>query len=527
MPAAGHREKWTTRWSGDHARYAVFAASVLLFLGVSILANQALRALIETDVVLDHTQSMVVVADRLTLDLYRSELAARDYQRRGEPRDLELYQAASTAIPQNLEQLRRLTSDYPQQQHLDGVRPLIDETMAIIAALTRSFAPEAFSSPLFNAQIERIAVLSRQIVSELDELIDQEGQLYRGRRKAAIDNGRLTQLAIIATTGVSGLALCAVLYFMTAEIRRRRAPEADLAHLNRRLEDRVQAQTADLTQALETLRRETDTRQGAEIRLRELQRDLVRASRLTAMGQIGAMLAHEINQPLTAVLNYLHIVRTLLTAESLDGAARISEILEKAGQQTVRAGAVVQRLRDYIGKRETQQAPESLPAMIDDARTLAMTGAKPGEVSLRINLDPAARMVAVDRAQIQQVLVHLMRNAIEAMADSRRRELLVSTALRGEGMVEIAVADSGEGLSEEVRRHLFAPFVSTKPNGLGLGLSTCQSIVEAHGGKINAETRPGGGTVFRFTLHAETSRTPLSAPETGQEPKTGTGMTSW
>ncbi len=527
MPPAGQPEKWTTKWSGDRARYVLFAAAVLLFLGASVLANQALRALIDSDDALDHTQSIDIVADRLALELYRSELTARDYQRRGEPRDLELYQATSAATLEDLEQLHRLTSGYPEpRQRLDDIRPRIAETMAIIAAVTRPSAPGVFSSPLFNAQIERMAVLTGQIIGELDAINDQERQLYRGRREAAIGNGRLAQFAIVATTGVSGLSLCIVLYFMSVEIRRRRAAEADLAGLNQRLEDRVQAQTADLSLAFETLRRETSTRHAAEIRLRELQRDLVRASRLTAMGQLGAMLAHEINQPLTATMNYLHIARTMLEADSPGGAARVPEMLEKAGQQTIRAGEVVQRLRDYIGKRETQQTPVSLPAMIDDARTLAMTGAKPGDVSLRINLDPAARMVAVDRAQIQQVLVHLMRNAIEAMADSERRELLVSTALRGAGIVEIAIADSGEGLHEEVRRHLFAPFVSTKANGLGLGLSTCQSIVEAHGGTINAEARPGGGTVFRFTLQGETSRTPLSAPESAPELKVRNGTAS-
>ena len=152
-----------------------------------------------------------------------------------------------------------------------------------------------------------------------------------------------------------------------------------------------------------------------------------------------------------------------------------------------------------------------------DARTLVMAATLPDKVSVRINLDPAARTVVVDRAQIMQVLVNLMRNSIEAMAASDRRELIVSTALRAAGVVEIAVADSGPGLSEEIRRQLFTPFVTTKPDGLGIGLSVCQSIVEAHGGKINAETRPEGGTIFHFTLQGDSPRTPLSAPQDEEE----------
>lgn len=518
MPVAGPRTSWIMRSAGDRARYAVFAIAVFLIIGASLLANQALRALIEAGDALDRAQSIMILADHLPLDLRRCELAARNYARDGEARNLDLYRATSAAIPAELAQLRLLTADHPEQQRrIEEIEPLVRESLALIAAFSEASTPEFFSTPLFSAQIRRREALADAIGNTIGELIDEESNLYRGRRATATDNARSTQFAVTGGIGISALALCAVLYFMTVEIRRRRVAEGDLAGVNLRLEDRVRAQTADLTGAIETLRRETEVRRSAEQRLRELRRELVRASRLTAMGQIGAMLAHEINQPLTAIMNYLHGARGMLAPERADAAARVPEMLQKAEQQAIRAAQVVQRLRDYIGSRKTHQAPESLPEMIEDARTLVMAATLPDKVSVRINLDPAARTVVVDRAQIMQVLVNLMRNSIEAMAASDRRELIVSTALRAAGVVEIAVADSGPGLSEEIRRQLFTPFVTTKPDGLGIGLSVCQSIVEAHGGKINAETRPEGGTIFHFTLQGDSPRTPLSAPQDEEE----------
>ena len=518
MPPSEQRKSWDVRSPGDRLRYAAFFLAVLLILGGASFADQALRALIETGDLRDRAQATMSVADRLMLGLRRSELAARNYARTGEAAHLESYRAASRSVPQDLEELRRLVADDPEQRRrVDELEPLVTESLAIIAALARTPSTEAANAGAFNAQLRRRAALAEQISDGVARFNGAENRLYLERRAAAYGNARLAQIAVIGTTGASALALCGVLYLMTVEIRRRRTAEAELADLNRHLEERVRAQTADLSETLQTLRRETGVRHEAELRLRALQRELVRASRLTAIGQIGAMLAHEINQPLTAIINYVHGARNLLAATRPEVALRLPEALEKAEQQAVRAAQVVQRLRDYIGRRETHQAPESLPEMIEDARVLALAGAGSNEVSVRINLDPAARMVVVDRAQIMQVLVNLLRNALDAMAGSEQRELFISTALCAEGMVEIAVADSGAGLPDEVRQKLFTPFVTTKEDGLGIGLSTCQAIVEAHGGRIDAQSRPGGGTVFRFTLHSESPRTPLSTPEEPEE----------
>ncbi len=250
--------------------------------------------------------------------------------------------------------------------------------------------------------------------------------------------------------------------------------------------------------------RDLSERQVAEARLQELQSELVHISRLTAMGEMASTLAHEINQPLSAIANYLKGSRRLL--EGNDAVAPVREAMDKATEQALRAGEIIRRLRDFVSRGETERRVESLPKLIEEASALALVGAKEHDVRVRFLFDPAADLVMADRVQIQQVLLNLMRNAIEAMSESPRRELTVQTSMRDDAMVEVAVADTGPGLAEEVTRQLFQPFVTTKRQGMGVGLSISRTIVDAHGGRIWAEKNTGGGTVFRFTLRAVTKQ---------------------
>jgi two-component system sensor kinase FixL len=246
--------------------------------------------------------------------------------------------------------------------------------------------------------------------------------------------------------------------------------------------------------------RDLSERQVAEARLQELQSELVHISRLTAMGEMASTLAHELNQPLSAIANYMKGSRRLL--EGNDEAAPVREAIDKAADQALRAGDIIRRLRDFVARGETERRVESLPKVIEEASALALVGSKEHDVRVRFLFDPAADLVLADRVQIQQVLLNLMRNALEAMAESPRRELTLSTAPRDDGMIELAVADTGPGLAEEVAEQLFQPFVTTKRHGMGVGLSISRTIVDAHGGRIWAERNVGGGTVFRFTLRA-------------------------
>jgi two-component system sensor kinase FixL len=245
--------------------------------------------------------------------------------------------------------------------------------------------------------------------------------------------------------------------------------------------------------------RDVTERQEAEARLQELQSELVHVARLSEMGQMSSALAHELNQPLSAASTYLQAGLRLM--QTKPGAAPL-DALRKAGEQVQRATDILRHLRRFAKKGEVSRRVEDLAQVIEEANALAMVGTRSTGVTLRLNLDPRARSSVIDRVQIQQVVVNLMRNAIEAMAQSDRRELAVSTAPRDGDFHEVTVADTGPGLPAEVAAQLFKPFVTTKESGMGVGLSICRSIVESHGGKIWAEDNPGGGTRFRFTLPA-------------------------
>ena len=226
-------------------------------------------------------------------------------------------------------------------------------------------------------------------------------------------------------------------------------------------------------------------------------------SRYTALGEMASTLAHEINQPLTAISNYLRGSQRLLDRIDGEQTPLLRDALGKAADQALRAGHIIRRLREFVSRGESERRIENLAKLIEDASTLALVGAREAGITASFRLDPKADLVLADRIQIQQVLVNLIRNAMESMIETatERRLEIASAACAGD-VVEVSVADTGPGLAPEVASHLFQPFVTTKRKGMGLGLSICRTIVEAHGGKIWVDDRPGGGTVFRFTLRA-------------------------
>jgi two-component system sensor kinase FixL len=238
------------------------------------------------------------------------------------------------------------------------------------------------------------------------------------------------------------------------------------------------------------------------MRLQELQSELVHMSRLTAMGEMASALAHELNQPLAAISNYMKGSRKLLAGSSDPNAAKIENAMERAADQALRAGQIIRRLRDFVSRGESEKRVESLSRMIEEAGALGLAGAREQDVRLRFNLDPAVDLVLADRVQIQQVLVNLFRNALEAMAQSARRELLVTNSKAANDMIEIEVSDTGSGFQDGVLPNLFQSFFTTKTTGMGVGLSISRSIIEAHGGRMWAENNAAGGATFRFTLPA-------------------------
>jgi len=246
--------------------------------------------------------------------------------------------------------------------------------------------------------------------------------------------------------------------------------------------------------------RDLTERHRVEARIQEQQQELLHMARFTALGEMASTLAHEINQPLTAITNYLKGSRRLLEKSTEVNAPMLRDAAEKAAEQALRAGDVIRHLRDFVARGESERQVERLPALIEEASSLALVGAREINVLVSYKLDPAAELVLTDRIQIQQVLLNLMRNAVEAMQDAPRRELKVTTVARDDGMAEVSVIDTGPGLAPEVSAQLFQPFVTTKKQGMGVGLSICRTIVESHGGHIWAEAVPAGGTAFRFTL---------------------------
>jgi C4-dicarboxylate-specific signal transduction histidine kinase len=215
---------------------------------------------------------------------------------------------------------------------------------------------------------------------------------------------------------------------------------------------------------------------------------------------MAAALAHELNEPLTAVVNSVNTVKRLLAREDRANLLIAQEVTGEAADQALRASAIIHGLRQLVDRSKTKRTMEVLATIIEEAGALGLSSVAPEAVRLRFEFDDKAPRASVNRVQIQQVIVNLIRNAVDAMADQERREITVTTSVLDDETIEIAVADIGPGIPDEVVGRLFKPFVSSKHDGMGLGLSICRSIIEAHDGQLIVAPNPGGGTIFRFTL---------------------------
>lgn len=237
----------------------------------------------------------------------------------------------------------------------------------------------------------------------------------------------------------------------------------------------------------------------SERKLAEAQAQRLHTDRMNVMESMAAGLAHEINQPLTAAVAYLQTARRLLAIEPERRPASVPETLDKAAGQVTRAGQIVIRLREFIAHGEPDKTPVKLHELILDAFDAARVGVESGRIQATLRLEAEKDAVLVDRVQTEQVLVNLLRNAEEAMNVSDRRELIIATT-SDDAEVTVEISDTGVGLTEKVKAKLFEPFATTKPNGMGVGLSISRAIIEAHHGKIWAEPKRDGGAIFKFTL---------------------------
>ena len=248
--------------------------------------------------------------------------------------------------------------------------------------------------------------------------------------------------------------------------------------------------------------RDLTERQETQRRLQDLQSELIHMSRFTAMGEMASTLAHELNQPLTAVASYLNGCRRLLDGTETVHNLMLRDAIDRAADQALRAGQIIRRMRQFVARGESERQVENLAKLIEEASALALVGVKEAGVKVAFAFDPRINFVLADKIQVQQVILNLVRNAIEAMQETTRRELTISTAEQPDGMVEICIIDTGPGIAPEIAAQLFQPFVTTKAHGMGVGLSISRTIIEAHGGRLWALPNPGGGTIFGLTLRA-------------------------
>ena len=251
--------------------------------------------------------------------------------------------------------------------------------------------------------------------------------------------------------------------------------------------------------------RDLTERQLNESRMQELQAELLHMSRLSDVGQMASAIAHELNQPLTAILNYVQAARRILQTKGLEIPPKAADAMDKAVGQASRASAIVQNLRSFIQKGETERRIEDLNKVVGEATALGLVGAKETGISVRVDLSAAPLSVFIDKVQIQQVVFNLVRNSIEAMAEGGPPRHLLVTATLAESatdgaMAQVAVSDTGPGLAPQIQGQLFQPFQTTKEKGMGLGLSICRSIIDAHGGRLQAVPNAERGVTFHFTL---------------------------
>ncbi len=241
-------------------------------------------------------------------------------------------------------------------------------------------------------------------------------------------------------------------------------------------------------------KREQDAERYAELQLRMSQ-----VARLNAMGELVGTLAHELNQPLTAILSYADAALYPLQPED-ERHQPLRELIGKIVKQGQRARDIIARVRGQVSGAGLELQPQSLARLVEEAVELSLASAVRDSVVVKVELAHGADCVLADRIEIEQVMVNLIRNAAEAMAGEPRREVRIGSRVSEDGMVTCHVADSGPGISPDVLPNLFQPFATGKENGMGIGLAVSRSIVEAHGGRIWADSQPGRGATFFFTL---------------------------
>jgi len=448
-----------TRPSSKRPLLALFSAAGATALAVALVLlsvfalNLNLGRLKESFGWVEHTDEVLLQLARLEATLIDGESSERGYLLTGNADYLATYEHARDNVGGEMDRLAALLSDNAEQmQRLRALRPLMTARFAEFQRVVE-LGPDHMAEALAILKTARVEQFTPRIRSALAKLRQTELGLLAERQRLAEDESATATLLAIAA-GVVALASLALGLFLLQ-------------------------------------------RQRSRYRIWQLQSELIHVSRLNTMGQTASMLAHEMKQPLTATANYLRGARRMVEMAESPPPAKIAEVLGKADAQVDRAAKIVARLRSFVDKSETERRPEDIGAAIDEA--ISLIELSRDGIALHRRIEAPLPAALIDKVQIQQVLINLMRNAAEAMRQTRAGNITVS-ARRVGASIEIAVADNGPGLPKEIQDRLFQPFVSTKADGMGVGLSICHAIIENHGGRIWTEENPGGGTIFRFTV---------------------------
>jgi two-component system, LuxR family, sensor kinase FixL len=409
-----------------------------------------------------HTDEVLLQASEMDGDVVEAESAERGYLLTGDDNFRNTFIGLREILPQHRIQLLNLVSDNPQQQEvLTRVQPLLETRLKQLDEAVH-LGPAQIDAALLIVKQAKFQRLTEQIRENLVEFRRTEVNLLAERqRQAHLAIVRSISFAIATLVLALACAALVVWHFQRSQA----------AH-----------------------------------RERELTTDLIHLSRLNVMGQTASMLAHELNQPLTASGNYLRAMLRIIQSGQPTKQSLLSNAATQSVAQLDRAREIIQRLRDFIKKGEPTKAPEAVGELFDEA--IALLSMKSDGLTISTNVDGELPLVLVDKIQIEQVLINLMKNAIEAMEHSSHRSITLS-AIKMDGVVTISVSDTGPGIPKDVADKLFQPVRTTKGSGMGMGLSICQTLINANGGHIWAETNAEGGASLCFSL-------PIAVPASDQ-----------